>query len=854
MNVYIRGMTNRLFIQGILRTGLFLPALFVFASLWAQPPKTRSAHSGEIRTKMEHLGSFVSVLYVAAHPDDENTRMLAWLSRDRGYRTAYLSLTRGDGGQNLIGSEQGIELGGIRTQELLEARHRDGAEQYFSSAYDFGFSKNPEETFSIWNREKILEETVWLIRNLKPDIIITRFSPEPGPTHGHHTASAMIALEAFRAAADPEKFPEQLRQTDVWQTKRILWNTSWFFFGTRDYDKTGLVKLDMGSFLPLLGQSVGEIAAESRSCHRSQGFGSARQRGEEIEYLKHLDGEPINTEGENHELTEGLETGWRRLPGSEKAEAVFKRLLAKWKPEQPDASIPALLELRRELKKLPISYWRNHKIQKTEELIADCLGWFGEVLIQSPEIIPGDSVKAKIELISRSRQPFTVGRIFRNSEVIAENIRPEYNKIKTLRADFKASADIKPTHPFWAEKRPENGMLSAGNPESAIRPWNPLTFKFYAELFVLNDPDPVSVEIPFVYKYTEPDQGEMFKPVAVVSEISLNPTKTLCLLKPGETKTAVIKVISHSDAQKNGVLEFDIRGNLRVIPARTEISLKGKNTEFELTVSISGDSGTIVPRFIRNGSQSSASYRKISYPHIPGFVMQDEASIQVKQVRVNNNPKLRIGYVNGAGDEVCGILRELGYNPRILEDEDLRAEVLSGLDVVILGVRAYNTRNALDLKRKELMDFVFNGGRLVVQYNTSGNLSGDPSGPFPFKISRNRITEEHTPLKILNPGHMVFQRPHIISSTDFDGWIQERGLYFLSDLAPEYSDLLEGNDRGEEARRGILVHAPYGKGHYFYTGLSFFRQLPYGHEGAIRLFVNLLESSPEPQNTKKPKR
>ena len=852
MNVYFRGMTKKKTDICIFVVLLGICIISNHTFLHAQPALTRSAHSGEIRNQINQLGSFVSVLYVAAHPDDENTRMLTWLSRYKGFQTAYLSLTRGDGGQNLIGSEQGIELGCIRTQELLEARHRDGAEQYFSSAYDFGFSKNPEETFSVWNRNKIMEETVWLIRTLKPDIIITRFSPDPSATHGHHTASAQIALEAFEAAADPEKFPEQLRETDIWKATRILWNTSWFFYGTKEYDKTGLLKLDLGNYLPLLGQSVGEIAAESRSCHRSQGFGSARQRGEELEYFKHLAGDPVSLTEKNQDLAEGIETGWSRLSGAQNAEAVHKKIQALWNPEKPQESVPLLLELRRELKKLPPSYWRNNKLKKTEDIIAACNGLFAEALLQQNKIIPGDSVKGKIELITRSEYPLRIGRIFRNREVIAENIPMEYNKIKTILCDFIAPYDLEITHPFWAEKEPEKGMLQAGSPENAVRPRSALPIRFFAELFIGNEADPISVEIPLVYKYTDPENGELYTPISIVPEISVTPKKELILLKKNETKSATLTLFSHSAREKKGILTFDLSGNLSVIPESAEVTLKGKNAELDFTFQIKGDSGTLKPKFILNDDPFTRSFKKIKYPHIPEIILQNKAHIEVKSAHVMHNPDLRIGYLSGAGDEVYNILCEIGYKPKLLTPEDLKPEIMNKLDVIVMGVRAYNTNASLNLKRKELMDFIYNGGRLAVQYNTSGNLVADPTGPYPFKISRNRITEEQAELEITKPDHFIFHHPNPISKKDFNGWVQERGLYFLSEVAKEYTDLLQGNDHGEEKRKGMLVHTPYGKGHYFYTALSFFRQLPYGHEGAIKLFVNMLEGKPEKEKNRKP--
>jgi hypothetical protein len=355
-----------------------------------------------------------------------------------------------------------------------------------------------------------------------------------------------------------------------------------------------------------------------------------------------------------------------------------------------------------------------------------------------------------------------------------------------------------------------------------------------------------------VYKYTDPEKGELYSPVTVVPEVSVNPKKDLILLKKEEQKSVSITLLSHSVREKRGLLSFDVSGNLSVTPETAEITLKGNNSELDFTFQIKGDSGTLSPKFTLYEKEFTHAFKKISYPHIQEITLQNKAGLKVKSVRVIHNPNLRIGYLAGAGDEVPDILREIGYSPKLLTAEELRPEILKNIDVLVMGVRAYNTNAMLNLKRKELIDFVYNGGRLVVQYNTSGNLAADPSGPYPFKISRNRITEEQAELELTQPDHFVFHHPNPISKNDFNGWVQERGLYFLTDVSKEYNDLLQGNDRGEEKRKGMLVHAPYGKGHYFYTALSFFRQLPHGHEGAIKLFVNLLEGKPEKGKNRKP--
>lgn len=814
-----------------------LPALFHWAGMYAQPVTTRTATAAEIRLRMKHLDVLGSVLYIAAHPDDENTRMLAYLALEKGYETAYMSLTRGDGGQNLIGSEQGTELGLIRTQELLAARHLDGAKQYFSSAYDFGFSKNPEETFTVWNREKVLGEIVWVIRTTKPDVIITRFTPEPSATHGHHTASAQLALEAFDAAADPQKYPEQLALTGTWRAKRIFWNTSWFFYGTRDFDKTGLLKVDVGAYIPQLGQSVGERAAESRSQHRSQGFGSARQRGEDPEYLKLLGGEPATAD-----IMDGVVTGWKRVKGAETVEKLIQKTVAGYSVDHPETAITGLLEIRRALKKLPPSYWTGLKLKETEYLLTQCAGFYGEALLASPMLIKGDSLRFNVEVLVRNPCAVKLGKIS-----VAGQTKDVQAVLKTnvpLVTPWNGLLpETAPGHPFWLREPKSKGMFSAGPPEEAVRAYNPPPVPLSAELFFGDDPVPVQVELPLVYKYTEPDRGELFSYPEVVPALSVNATEPVLIVKTGGTGKASFRIVSHGKGLKKGRLVFRTVGDIQTAVPFLPFEIGGKNAELVLEVPVTAGSfgGAILPELQWENNSSDRSYKRISYAHIPNLVLQPKAELRVQPVAVRTTP-MRIGYVKGAGDEVPGILRQLGYIVEEIEDGQLQAGYLQKYAVVVTGIRAYNTRDALAVKNTELTAYVNNGGRLIVQYNTSNGLVTENIGPYPFKLTRNRITVEEAPLTLLQPAHALFQNPNVITAADFDGWVQERGLYFTGDADPAYQRLLKGNDPNEAETDGILLYATYGKGQFIYTGLSFFRQLPAGNPGAIRLFVNLLEA------------
>ena len=816
-------------------------ALLLCLGAFSQPVVTRSATSSEIQLRLKHLNVLGNVLYIAAHPDDENTRMLATLALEKGYETSYMSLTRGDGGQNLIGSEQGVELGLIRTQELLAARHLDGANQYFSSAYDFGFSKNPEETFTVWDREKVLSEVVWVIRTLQPDVIITRFNPEPSNTHGHHTASAQLALEAYKAAADPKQFPEQLKSVSTWQAKRIFWNTSWFFYGTRDFDKTGLLKMDVGAYLPQLGQSVGERAAESRSQHRSQGFGSARQRGDDPEYLKLLDGAPAQTD-----IMDGVVTDWSRVPGAKYIGPIVKRIVANFDTDRPDASIPELLNLRKELKKLPTSIWRDLKLKETEALITQCTGFFGEALLPgSPVLIPGDSLKLNVEMLVRSTYPVKLGTVSVAGIQKNESVALKPNTLHSVPVRNLVPTGLLLSEPFWLRSPKSKGMFDAGAPEDAVQPFNKPVLPVTVELFFGTDTDPLRVELAPVYKYTEPDRGELFRYPEVLPPLSVTASEPVLLLKPGESRKVAFRIVSHNAAKKTGRLIFMKERDVQTAQDALNFEIAGKGAEvwLEITVTASGNGGVLRPALAFDNQTADRSFRRIDYTHIPNLLLQPKAELRVQTVDIRTNP-LRIGYVKGAGDEIPGVLRQLGYTVDEVEDARLDRESLKKYDVVLMGIRAYNTRDALAVKNTELLEYVKNGGRLVVQYNTSNGLLTNNIGPYPFKLTRDRITVEEAPLTLLQPEHPLFNTPNKITPADFDGWVQERGLYFVGDADKAYVKLLRGHDPKEADSDGLLLYADYGKGQFIYTGLSFFRQLPAGNPGAVRLFVNLLEKSP----------
>src|ERR1700746_3933117 len=369
--------------------------------------------AGEIQLALQKLNVLGRVLYIAAHPDDENTNLMAFWANGSLYDSAYLSVTRGDGGQNLLGPELGERLGVIRTEECISARHIDHAQQFFTRATDFGFSKTADETLHIWDRDKILADVVWVIRNFRPDVIVTRFSPEDQKTHGHHTASAILAQEAFSAAADPNRFPEQLAFVKPWQATRLVWNTSPFFFTNRNlpFDPTGLTVLEAGGYNPLLGKADTEIAAASLSMHKSQGVGSPPRRGARKEYFKLLEGQPMTSS-----LFEGIDTSWSRVPNSESVATGIRQIISQFHPTDPAASVPELLKLVQTMSGIKDDSWIPEKKAELDEIIAACLGLHVEASTSNETVTPGQAEKIKLEAINRCDIPVTLQEVrFPNS-------------------------------------------------------------------------------------------------------------------------------------------------------------------------------------------------------------------------------------------------------------------------------------------------------------------------------------------------------------------------------------------------------------------------------------------------------
>ena len=798
---------------------LILP-LFLNAQYLPQP------NSSEIKLAIQKLNTVGSVLYIAAHPDDENTRLLAYLSKERKVRTGYLAITRGDGGQNLIGNEQAELLGLIRTQELLAARRVDGAEQFFTRANDFGFSKTSDETFKFWGRDQILADAVWIIRKFRPDVIITRFPEDARAGHGHHAASAIIAREAFLAAADPSRFPEQLKSVQVWQAKRILWNT--FNFGGTNTTSEDQLKIDVGGYNPLMGKSYGELAAESRSNHKSQGFGSARQRGQMFEYFSLVAGEPAKTD-----LFEGIDLSWNRVAGGEIIGKMIGRVNQNYNIEDPSKSVSGLTEILTEIEKLNSSSLKATKEKEVKDLIAASAGlWFESYSAESSYSI-NDSVKIRSQAIVRSSVPVN----WKNLSGLTQNKALENGTIASAENSVMPN---KISEPYWlAENHPVgfykfNDQQLVGNPENQAPVQTTFTFTIAGK--------DITYSRPVVYKFTDQVRGEIYQPLVIAPPVTATIAEKAYVFSGNNSRIIQVQLKSFRD-KTSGTLNTLIPKGWKISPQKLDFNLEKKGDEqtIVLTLIPSGNVGNGHLSISLNvgGQIYNRGTRVISYEHIPVQTLFPLAEARLERIDLKTDGK-KIGYLAGAGDLIPESLKQIGYEVTLLSENELLNGNLAHYDAIIAGVRAYNVNDRLKYIQPKIMDYVKNGGTYLVQYNVINPLVLADIGPHSFKISRDRVTDEEAEVTIIDANMPILNYPNKITIQDFNGWIQERGVYFLSDLDSHYHPVLKMNDPDEKPNEGSLVVTDYGKGKFVYTSLAFFRQLPAGVPGAYRLFVNLI--------------
>lgn len=833
--------------------GTFFGGTFAFSGAAAAPNLPLDA--GRLLRAVERLSVVGNVLYVAAHPDDENTRLLGYLHGEKLLRTAYLSVTRGDGGQNLIGPEQGPLLGLIRTQELLAARRVDGAEQFFTRARDFGYSKTTDETLAIWGKDAVLADMVLIIRRFKPDVIITRFSTKGGDTHGHHTASAMLALEAFSAAADAKFHPEQLSLpgVSVWQAKRISWNR--YAWGQRASDELaglGLPQLDIGGYNAALGLSYGEIAADSRSMHKSQGFGSARSRGPQIEHFQ-----PLLTDGKaaanGDGIFDGFNFSWARVKDGAKLAQLLKQARTEWNPSNPAAMIATLLAARGELSRLAENPWKAAKLVELDEVIAASAGLFAEANASEHAVAQGGSLKLSVAVINRSSAALRLKEV----RVPGGELRPDRELANNV--PFTADLSVKVpesapiSSPYWLAEAPEKGLYVVRDATLTGQPESPPALAAEFVFSVGASSETLTLRRPVTHKWTDPVAGERYRSLEITPAVMVNAESPVQMFPDAQPRPFRVRLTAGA-AQVKGTVHLELPSGFTAEPNTLAFSIDKKGAEQELRFTLKPPVATPAQPLFGNlkvvaelegktGQKLSRGTLHIDYPHIPIQALFPEAEVKLCRFDLKKT-RNKLAYIPGAGDDVPAALRQAGYDVTMLSDEVLadKTASLKQYAAIVVGVRAYNTNPRLAAHHPRLMEYVAGGGNMIVQYNTNNRLSQvqDAIGPYPFNISQERVTDENAAVKLDPPSHPVFARPNKLSDADFTGWVQERGLYFADKWNEKYEAPMSMHDAGEPERRGGLLVARHGKGAFIYTGLAFFRQLPAGVPGAYRLFANLI--------------
>jgi LmbE family N-acetylglucosaminyl deacetylase len=796
-------------------------------------------NASEIQLALQKLNVLGRVLYIAAHPDDENTNLMAFWANGSLYDAAYLSVTRGDGGQNILGPELGERLGVIRTEELLDARRIDHAQQFFTRANDFGFSKTADETLRIWDHDKILADVVWVIRNFRPDVIVTRFSPEDQKTHGHHTASAILAQEAFSAAADPNRFAEQLAFVKPWQATRLVWNTSPFFFTNRNipFDPTGLTVLETGSYNALLGKAYTEIAAASISQHKSQGVGGLPRRGERKEYFKSLKGQPMTSS-----LFEGINTSWSRVPNSESVATDIRQITSKFDPADPAASLPDLLKLQQAMNGIHDDFWIAEKKAELDKIIAACLGLHVEASTATETYTPGQTATIKLEAINRSNIPVTLQEVrFPNTgESTKTDAMLPSNELITNDVSCRIPNDAPYSQPYWLRKPGTLGTFAVDDQKLIGLPENPPALP--VEIVLQVNGQELLYIVDTTYRTADAIAGELPRPLVIAPPVFVNVLDRVLVFPTNEPKPVSLRVTASTGAVK-GELKLAAPQGWEVSPASIPVDLKAANAEMVATFSLKPPSengeGTLRAIVSIDGRDYSLERVRISYPHIGVQTLMPPAQAKLVRVDIRKRGE-HIGYIPGAGDDVPESLRQIGYSVKMLSEPEITAKNLAQFSAVVLGIRAYNTQDRISNWLPELFAYVREGGVAVAQYNTTADLKTNQFGPYPLEISRDRVTDENAQVRVLAPNNPLMNTPNKITPKDFDGWVQERGLYFPNKWDPAWTPILSCNDPKEKPLDGGLLVAKSGKGFFVYTSYAWFRQLPAGVPGAYRLFANML--------------
>jgi LmbE family N-acetylglucosaminyl deacetylase len=821
---------------------------------------------------LDGLGVSMRVLVIGAHPDDEDTQIIAWLSRGRHVETAYLSLTRGDGGQNIIGNELGEALGAIRTQELLAARRVDGARQYFTRAFDFGFSKSAEETFANWPRDSVLRDVVTVVRAFRPHLIISVFTGTARDGHGHHQAAGILAREAFDLAGDTLRFPPAA-------TSGLLpWTPLKFYRGASFRSDAATLAINVGEYDPLLGRSYAEVAAISRSQHRSQAFGTLERKGVRYDYLQRevtRVAAPPDPRSERSPF-DGIDTTWARFRPLLESDAARRALdslplaLAALREQvnvrRPERSLSGLAQLRRLLSsicggELPGSCGSSKgdlgrdleaslgiALARLDRAAALAAGVAIEATAPRELWAVGEEVPIQVAVYNRSHLPLAVKAVevrLDDSLVAARAplpavLAPDSSLLLMLSAAFQRASE-----PWWLRSPRRGGVFSApvdGTAESDLQR-EPALARLRWEWGGAE----FSVSLPVTYRYADQIRGEINRPIRGAPPISLSMDRDVEYLPAATTLERVFRVhvSSAGSGSREVAISLQLPEGLSLDSASRVVSLPGPDSRRTVEFRVRGRLSPGRYRVEAVARSGGATYRRgfttIAYEHIGTQRIYRDAAVELQAVDVVVPARLKIGYIVGVGDNVAPVLSQLGLDVTLLDPVSIATLDLSGFATIVVGARAYEANEALVANNARLLEFVRNGGTLVVQY---GQYEMMQPGIMPYRIAiarpHDRVTVENVPVEILEADHPLLQHPNRITSADFDGWVQERALYMPRSFDSEYRPLLAMSDPGEQPNKGGLLVARYGRGLYIYTTLAFFRQLPNGVPGAARLFVNLL--------------
>ena len=842
--------------------------------------------------KLPVTGNF---LEVTAHPDDEDNSLLVMLSRGRGFRTGLLTLTRGGGGQNEIGPELFEALGILRTEELMSMHRYDQTQQFFARAYDFGYSFSVDETLEKWDREEILKDVVRVIRTFRPEIITTLRRTSTGGGQ-HHQASGRIAAEAFRVAADADRFPEQIADgLHPWQAKKIYERSR---RGDRSQEPP-TVTMQTGLFDPLLGKTYFEVGMEGRAFHRCQGMQQLIPLPRENSSSWTLVDTTIEVQGSEGDLYDGIDTSLLAIgayasdPGNtvpflhadlRAIERHIEAAVSAYHPDTPGLTAPflsrGLKEVRdlqdkirasrlNEEEKFQILFMLDHKEEDFEQALRLARELSIEALVDDGTVVPGQQFELVVTLVNGGPASVPISDIhvrtpagWSTQEVEAAPTRIPARQALSYRVQVTVSQDAELTRPYWT-RDPSTDRYRDLKPEDGGLPWSPPAVT--VELAYQSNGVESSIHAPAQYRYSGPwVGGEQRHELMVVPRVSLRVSPEIKVVPVRQARKGHevrVKALHSGHGPASGVLSLAAPPGWKVTPREVRLEFTDEDQAITSKFMITADETLAEGEFQVQASARfegrlyQQGFQTIDYHHIQRRVLYHPSRLTIKTVDVEVNPNLEIGYIMGVGDRVPEALDQLGLDYRFLTEDDLAFSDLESFDVIVTGVRAYLNREDLKTYNYRLLDWVEKGGTLIVQYNKfefnervegpdgRPQMADSPYAPYPAQVGRGRVTDENAPIAILEPGHPVFFTPNEVSGRDWQGWVQERGLYFLGEKDAQYRDLVSTEDPFEYNRGvklGSLVEARLGEGRWIYVGLGLWRELPAGIPGAYRILANLL--------------